>query len=460
MSARCVAAVGSLVLIALTSGPAFGAAPEETPGQGVIPGTLSLERAIEIAIQYNPQVEASRQGMKAAAGQVTQALSRLAPRVNVNTRRVTPVNLPPFSFQSSDSTWETQFSLTQALYSGGAIPKGVEAAKGYREGSQGSYRRTRQEIAFAVRQTYYGVLTAEQGVAVAREALDSAQEHLRVARLRYEAGVAPQFDVLAAEARVARVEQGLISAIASRDIGWASLGTVLGVPIPPDTELTTPRPVTIQQVEPEQLRQEALANRPDLAAIKANQAAARAAVEVARAASRPTISAGLSYTLREQVTIAGEVFGVPGQEIIVSQNSGYLVLGADYSLFNGGQVEGEIRTAKAELKQAEKAVESLEQQIELELKSAYLLLRAAEAQVEAAQKEVAQAQEAHRIATLRYDEGVGTSVEILDAETNLEGAKTRLNEAIFGLNLAVAQLDLAVGRDWPELDSAAPDTED
>lgn len=458
-SIRRIAAAGLMTFIALASGSALAAAAGEAAGQGVIPATLSLEQAIEIAIEHNPQVEVSRQGTKAAAGQVTQAISLLAPRVNVSAQRVTPVNLPPFSFQSSDSAWETQFSLTQPLYTGGAIPKGVEAARGYREGAEGAYRRTRHAIAFAVRQGYYGVLTAEQSVKVAEEALASAREHLRVARLRYEAGVAPQFDVLAAEARVARVEQGLISAIATRDIAWASLSTVLGVPIPPDTKLTAPRPVAIEEADPASLRQEALANRPDLVAIKANQATAGAMLAVARASTMPTISASLSYTLREPVVIAGDTFGVPGEDIIVSQNSGYLVLSADYSLFNGGQVEGEIRTAEAELKQAEKAVESLEQQIELEVTSAYLLVTAAQAQVGAAQKEVAQAQEAHRVAKLRYDEGVGTSVEILDAETNLEGAKTRLNEAIFGLNLAIAQLDLAVGRDWPERALAEAETE-
>ncbi|UCC68791.1 MAG: TolC family protein [Armatimonadota bacterium] len=451
MTTRCVAAIGLLALVVLASGPGVPAGAEEPAGRGVIPKTLSLERAIAIAIQYNPQVEVSRQGTKAAAGQVTQAISRLLPRVDVSARRVTPVDLPPFSFQSTDSTWETEFSLSQPLYTGGAIPKGVEAAEGYRAGSEGAYRRTRQEIAFAVRQGYYGVLTAEQGVKVAHEALSSAKEHLRVARLRYEAGVAPQFDVLAAEARVARVEQGAISAVAGRDIAWAGLSTVLGVPIPEDTQLTTPRPVTIEEADPEALRLEALANRPDLLATKSGTAAALAVLEVTRAARKPTITAGLSYTLREQTTIEGELFGAPGQEIVVSQNSGYLVLAANYSLFNGGQVEGEIRTAEAQHKQAEKGAESLEQRIELEVKSAYLLVEAAKAQVEAAQKEVAQAQEAHRIATLRYHEGVGTSVEILDAEANLEGAKTRLNEAIFGLNLAVAELDLAVGRDWPEL---------
>jgi len=471
MHVRTSAAVRLIAVVALACGWAVGAPAQEEPsepaaaavvaevGEELIPKTLSLGRAIEIAVEYTPQVEASRQGMKAAAGQLTQAISRFMPRIDVSARRVTPVDLPVFSFQSRDSTWETQFSLSQPLYTGGAIPRGVRAAKSHRRGSEGAYRRTRQEVAFAVRQSYYGVLTAEEGVKGAQEVLGAAREHLRVARLRYDAGVAPQFDVLAAEARVARVEQGLISAVAGRDIAWAGLSTVLGVPIPAGTQLTTPRPVTIEDADPESLRQEALANRPDLLTAKAGSAIAGALLDIARAGGKPTVAAGLSYTLREQTIISGDLLGMPGDDIIVSQNSGYITLVANYSLFDAGQVEGEIRTAEAELKQAEKGVERLEQWIELEVRTTYVLVSAAKAQVKAAQKEVTQAQEAHRIASLRYDEGVGTSVEILDAEANMEGAKTRLNEAIYGLNLAVAQLDLALGRDRAELTSPESETE-
>jgi outer membrane protein len=463
MHVRTSAAVRLIAVVALACGWAVGAPAQEESsepaaaavvaevGEEIIPTTLSLGRAIEVAVEYNPQVEVSRQGMKAAAGQLTQAISRFMPRIGVSARRVTPVDLPDFSFQSRDSAWETEFSLTQPLYTGGAIPRGVRAAKSYRRGSEGAYRRTRQEVAFAVRQIYYGVLTAEESVKVAQEVLGSAREHLRVAGLRYDAGVAPQFDVLAAEARVARVEQGLISAVAGRDIAWANLSTVLGVPIPAGTQLTTPRPVTVGDADPEDLRQEALANRPDLLTAEAGSAVARALLDIARAGGKPTIAAGLSYTLREPTVISGDIFGSPGEDLVVSQNSGYITLVANYSLFDAGQVEGEIRTGEAELKQAEKGVEGLEQRIELEVRSTYVLVSAAKAQVAAAGKEVAQAQEAHRIASLRYDQGVGTSVEILDAEANLEGAKTRLNEAIYGLNLAIAQLDLAVGRDWSEL---------
>lgn len=435
--APCFAVPGGTVEF---HGPELTAGRETIPA-GVVPSTLSLEQAVAIGLQYNPLVRSSEEGVNVADSQIVQALSRLLPRVTADTSRVTPVN--PTVFQNPESTWQTTFSFSQPLYTGGALIAGVRAAEQFRAGAVGSFRRTEHETAFGVRAAYYAVLTAEEGVIVNLQVVDSAVETLRVARLRYEAGVAPQFDVLSAEARVARVEQGLIAARVTRDIAWAALSTVMGVPIPPGTQLTTPRPVTWEEADFEALRAEAQANRPDLAAAQGQVAAARARVAIAKAARQPTVAATLTYSLIPKTTIS---LGDPATDIVVTQNTGFAILSASWSLFNGGQVEGEVGQAQAQLRQAEESVTAVKQQIDLDVTSAYTSLSAARAQVAAAQKEVDQAQEAYRVATIRYEEGVGTSVEILSAEADLADAKTRLNQAIFGINLAVAQLDLALGR--------------
>jgi TolC family type I secretion outer membrane protein len=428
-------------------------------GNEAIGATLSLDEAIAIALKHNPQVGAAEQGVAVVQGQFTQALSLLMPRFEVTSTRSTPVNLPPFSFQSAETTWNTDFSYSQPLYTGGSVQKGVRAARSYLKGASGAYRRTQQEIAFAARQIYYQVLTAEEQVNVSQQVVDSAKEHLRIAGLRYDAGVAPQFDVLAAEARVAQVEQALIAAQANLNISSAALGTVLGVPLPEGVKLSTPRPLEVTKADPEALSAEALEKRPDLLTAKASAAAAWAQLGVAKAARQPTISAVASYSLRPKTVISGDVFGQPGVDFVVSQNSGIIALVASWSLFNGGQVAGQILTAEGQLGQAQKNVETAQLQVALDVKSAYLLLEAGKAQVSAAHKEVEQATEAHRIATLRYQEGVGTSVEILDAEATLQGARTRLNAAIYDLNLALAKLDLAVGRDWAPSEPPQPSSE-
>jgi outer membrane protein TolC len=428
--------------------------PGDSPDP-VVPPALSLIRAIEIAIEHNPRVAASAEGIDAAQGSLSQAMSVVVPRLGVSTQRYTPLNLPEFSFQSPESTWSTNFALSQPLYAGGRLRAGIRAARSLRTGSVASHRRAIQEIAFAVRGSYYGVLTAEQGVKVAQEVMDSALEQARVAGLRYKAGVAPQFDVLAAEARVARVEQSLISTRARLDIARAALSTVMGAPLSGGTQLSTPRFAIHTEGDLASLEAEALAKRPDLLALRAEAAAARERLTIARAGRLPVISARLGWALLEKTTIPGDVFGVPGAEITVSQNTGSVVLAADWNLYDGGQVQGEVTEAKARWRQTEKQVEDLEQRIALAVTTAQVLARAATAQVAAAQRELVQAEEAHRVANIRYQEGVGTSVEILNAEADLEGAKTRLNTAIFDRDLAAAALDLAVGRDWQE--SIAPE---
>jgi len=223
----------------------------------------------------------------------------------------------------------------------------------------------------------------------------------------------------------------------------------MGVTIPGGTKLSTPRPEEVKPGNLSDLMKEALAQRPDVKTAMAAVAITRAQVAIARAARKPTITGILNWGLRPKVTIPGDQLGLaPGSELVVSQNSGSVSLSANWSLFNGGYVTGTIRSAQASQRQAEQMIEALRLQIGLDVKTAYFALQAAQAQLAAARKEVEQAQEAHRIATLRYQEGVGTSVEILDAEATLGGARTRLNQSLFGLNLALAQLDLATGRDY------------
>jgi len=421
-------------------------APERS---AAVPQELSLDQAVAIALEYNPQVTVAEQGVWVDRGLLLQALSFLMPRVQVSANRVTPVDLPPFSFQKRGTTYSTDFSLTQKIYTGGSVQKGVEAARKVLQGAEQAFQRARQQVAFSVRQSYYAVLTSEEAVRVAQDVVSSAQEHQRVARLRYEAGVAPQYDVLAAEARVARVEQERISAQSGRDTAWASLATVLGVTVPGGTKLSTPLPMEVAPSGLADLITEALAQRPDLKIALAGVAVAKAQVAIARAARQPTITGSINWNLQPKVTIPGEQLGrAAGSSLVVSQNQGSVAVSASWDLFTGGFVYGGIRVAEARQRQAEQSVEGLRLQVGLDVKSAYFALQGAQAQLTAARKEVEQAQEAHRIAGLRYQEGVGTSVEILDAEATLEGARTRLNQAAYGLNLAFAQLDLATGRDY------------
>jgi outer membrane protein len=416
-------------------------------GPSPVPHELTIPDAIAIALRNNPTVAIAEEDVRAAAGGVQQAASALMPHAQANVQRTTPVDLPPFTFQARGSTWQTTFTINWLLYNWGAARNSYQAARNLTAAAADSYVRTDEQIAYNVRQNYYAVLTARTGVDVQQEVLNSAQENLRVARLRYEAGVAPQYDVLAAEARVASVQQELVAAQGRLDVAWAALAQVLGVPIPPGTVVATPPLATPAGTDLPILLETAFAQRADLRAAECQMYAAERQLAATRVGARPSVSAVASYTFLPSTSVN---LGLPGEQpVVVSQNSGFIALAISWPMFTAGLVEGETQTAQARYEQTRENVQSVRNQIDFGVRSAYFLVQSAQAQIVAGEKEVTQATEALRIANLRYREGVGTSVEVLQAEVSLQDARTRLNEATFTLNLAVAGLDLAVGRPVP-----------
>ncbi len=410
-------------------------------GPSPVPHELSIDEAIAIALCNNPTVAISGEDICAAAGRLQQAASGFYPQANATVQRITPVDLPPFTFQARGSQWQTNFSINWLLFNWGATRNSYRAARSLVEASAETYLRTGEQITFTVRQDYFAVLTARTAVDVQQQVLNSAQENLRVARLRYEAGVAPEYDVLAAEARVASVQQELVAAQGRLDIAWAALAQAMGVPIPPGTVVSTPPAAALAGTDLPVLLETAFAQRTDLRAAEEQMEAAARQLAATRVGARPSVSAFTSYTFLPSTTV--DLGGTP---LVVSQDTGSVGLAVSWPMFTGGLVEGETQTARARYEQAKQNVDSVRQQIDFGVRSAFFLVQSAQAQIAAGEKEVTQATEALRIANLRYREGVGTSVEVLQAEASLQDARTRLNQSVFTLNLAVAALDLAVGK--------------
>ena len=76
---------------------------------------------------------------------------------------------------------------------------------------------------------------------------------------------------------------------------------------------------------------------------------------------------------------------------------------------------------------------------------AYLNLRSAEQTIQSTQTAVAQGQESFRIATLRYRAGVGTNLDVLDAETKLTDARNNYVQALYNYNISIAALEQLTG---------------
>ncbi len=340
------------------------------------------------------------------------------------------ITLPP----PDSNVYAARLALQFPLYTGGRVESQIALAAANLRGAQSTFERAKQQALFGAQQLYLQALLGQETVAAAQRAFDQASESQRVARARVRAGAAPQFDALQAEVAVANAEQSLVRARTSVASAQASLDAAMN--LPQDTPLEfadtlEPRPVpgTLQNAIARALR-----DRPEQTQLRSRINAAEASIELAASGARPNVNVGAAYDVNNANGAATSATG-----------SWSVSLGVTLSLFDGGIIQERVREAELRLEQLRILEASSRQQIELDVRQAWLSLDQAAGELAAASKAVEQGREAARLAAVRYEAGVGTSLEVLSAQTVLAQAELSLASARFTQNLARIRLILATG---------------
>jgi outer membrane protein TolC len=189
------------------------------------------------------------------------------------------------------------------------------------------------------------------------------------------------------------------------------------------------------------LTQEALRSRAEILREDAYVAAAQKGITIARKGLLPSMSVGYSYTLNPNASAFG------GQK-----QSGQAVLTVNVPLFDAGAVRGRVRTARSQVAAAETNRRTEVDAVTLEVREAILNLQQAQGETAATRQALAQADEAYRLARLRYSAGVtkqsGVSplIELSDAQKTLSAAQSDYVNALYDYNNDRSALDKAVGR--------------
>jgi outer membrane protein TolC len=331
-----------------------------------------------------------------------------------------------------DVRWSVGVFLSQILFDWGqrsALQRSSE-----KEANAATLRvgESKNNIRLVVSAAYYNVLRAQRLMNVATERRESAQEQLRVATERFNNDVAPRFDVIRSEAELANAEQEVIQAQNEIALSEATFNTALGrdvamsVALKPETsELTTPVPF-------ETARKATLKNRPELLAqdelIKANQDLVRAR----RAENKPQVSLQSGYS-RQNPT---------GFNTGQSYNAGLVMT---FPFLDSGLTRNRVREAQAQTEIQQHFYEQTRQQVELDLKQALLDMEEARLRINSANKELTSAREALRVAEVRYRAGVGTNVEVTDAQVAVARAGQNVANARFDFLTALARTENAAG---------------
>ena len=419
---------------------AQAAAPAPAASQ-VVGRVLSIEECIAIALEAQPAIQATLYDYAAARARVREAFAPLLPQLSgsaaaFRSNSIVPTTLNngrtvglQISRQPAD-TFLAQVQLSQLLFDFGKTLATTQVARKLAEVSAEGVELQRQVIALTVKEAYTNILLAQRLIRVQEQALERAELNLASAKGFVDVGTQPLSTAVRAEVDVANAKVDLINARNALKIARVSLNTAMAVDASTPTEIKDNleyEPTTIDRAA---LRAEALQQSPEYRQAKLQSSAAAANVQVAARNFLPNLSGTGSY----------------GGSQLDLNPTWSLGVAFTWNIFDGGNLIAVYDEAKANHGAANARVKVAELTLIQNLEQAEIAVEAAQERILAARVLIASSQENFRLAQGRFDVGVGTILELTDAQLALTQAQNTEAQALADYRIALAQLDRAAGR--------------
>jgi outer membrane protein len=431
-----------VALLLAAAGPAGAQA-------GAPPRVLGLEEALRIGLARQPQLRQAQANVQAARARVDQALAPLLPQLAgtaswERSESDVGVSVATGTLDVGGTAGRDRYSmgLTGRLlvWDFGQTSGRWRASRALAAGQEQSERATRAAVALDVRATYFDAVAAKALLGVARETLANTERHLEQVRAFVEIGTRPPIDLALERTNVANARVSLIQAenayaTARVRVEQAIGATDLGPWEIADESLP---PVPGEEGAPEPLLAEALAARPELAALSHQLRSQELTVRSLMGGYLPSL--GVSGFVGSASTV--ETGGSP--ELAGSWSTAVTL---SWPLFEGGATRGQVREARANATALDAQLEQVRQAVRVEVEQARLGVRAAQAALVASEEAAQAAREQLQLAEGRYQTGVGSVLELADAQVALTTALGQRVQAEFQLAAARSQLLQALGRE-------------
>ncbi len=413
---------------------------------------LSLDRAIELALIHNEDIHIAGSSLDKARGRKKEAYATALPHLDFYagyTRNI----LRPVLFFSDPESGETvqikigeendylfNLSMSQVLYAFGRVGGAIKAAEYYVESAEQSVEATRRGTVLSVREAYYSAVLAGEVLKISKLSLEQARKHFEETRIKIRQQVASRFDSIRAEVQMKNREPEVIQAENAVRIALMNLKRLAGIERDVPIVLTDELRYQPVNYDVEEALAEAYRTRPDISALQLQVAMAEKIHHVMKRNNFPYLSLFGNYSLQ----------GQQSDQLFPDRNRFAKSLGVGVSLtfplFDGLANRGRIAQARADLNAAEYTLKKVKKGVALEIQELYDRLRAEDENLESQAATVALAEEAYRLAMVRFKNGLSTSLELEDMELALTGARLNYLEAMYRYVITKERLENAMGQ--------------
>lgn len=420
----------------------FPTRPEEVQIQGTQP--ITLQQALELAQRNNRQLQIARLNLERSRDTLREAQAALLPNVGLNaglTRSQSAQPSQPFPQQETGSS--TAFTgaaqLSYDIFTSGERSSRIRAAGEQIRLNELQLEQTAEQLRLDVANDYYNLQAADELVRINQSAVTNAQASLRDAQALEQAGVGTRFDVLQSEVQLANATQELTNALSQQQNSRRQIAARLS--LAQSVNLAAAEPVQIAGLWNLPLADSivlAFRNRAELQQQLAQRNISEAQRRIALSQLGPRVSLSTSYNVLD-------VFN-DGAGIADGYSVGANVL---LNLYDGGAARARARQEEANIAIAETGFADTRNQVRFEVEEAFNTLQANLSNIQTASVALEQAREALRLARLRFQAGVGTQTEVIDAENALTNAEGNRVTAILDYNRALSRLQRAISSGQP-----------
>jgi len=432
--------------------------PPVPPPSKVTPMAISIEDAVGIGMKQNRDIEIARLDQRMAGQKVRESWAEVLPHLTSNvtyTRSIEPslLFLPENTFPgvsgplkiSSDNTIVGTLKLEQNIFKLSAIA-GIRAASLVKKISQEAYRQSCATVETNIRKAYYDALISHEKVRLVEQSIARWEDARRDTNALFRQGVAADIDTLKAFLSVENLKPDLIRARSEVMTASTRLKNVIGVDQSTVLELTDKLVYKDQSVPPDLsvAYAEALNRRPDVRSLMLQLEAEGEKVMAARSEGMPTLGA-FGLLQKQSQFNDNQPMNVNGWPTTSSVG-----LQLSVPIFSGFGTSARIEQAKITKLQTKTRLEDLKEQVRAEVEIRIWNLLEARKRIEVQSKTISVAERSYRITRLRLREGVGSRLELSDAELQLNTAKINYLRAVYDYLVASVELEKSLGRTVPE----------
>jgi len=342
---------------------------------------------------------------------------------------------------SADNAASATIDLQQTIFKGTAIA-GIRAATIVRKISDEAYRNTQAAVVADIKHSYFDALISRDQLRLIQQSIDRWEEARKDTQAMFRQGVAADIDTLKAFLSVENLRPDLIQA--EHRVGYTMTKLKNAMGISQDSEvLLTGKLELSPKAYPDDIvsaYREALELRPDIHQLELQVEAEDAKVFAAKAERFPVITA----------------FGQLGSQTAFNDNSSFgdsawpvsasVGLQVSLPIFTGFRTSALVEQAKISRLQTRLRLEELKSTARAEVEVRLSGLRESQKRISVQSKTIAVAERSYKISLLRFREGVGSRLELTEAELQLDKAKTNYLQAVYDYLVASVQLDKSLGR--------------